>query len=117
MVHKGTTPDTRDMPNCACPAASLTSLRFADGLVLLRCAAHEQQAWYVDGRPAERHEVLPALKGLFVDRRGERAGRGAPARRVVQLPEAAPALPEDVDSARLTALLRARGLPGDWAVA
>lgn len=105
------------MTTCACPATSLASLRFADGLVLLRCSAHEQQTWYVDGRPAERHEVLPVLKELFVDRRGERAGRRAPARQVVQLPEAAPAVPEKADNARLTALLQARGLSGTWVVA
>ncbi|MCW2679893.1 MAG: hypothetical protein JWM62_1294 [Frankiales bacterium] len=111
------------MTSCACPAASLTSLRFADGLVMLRCAAHEQQAWFVDGRAAERHEVLPALRDLFVDRRrGERsAGRVRPARpRVLQMQEPAPheVVPVEADdSERLTALLRARGLSGSWAVA
>lgn len=108
------------MTTCACPATSLASLRFADGLVMLRCASHELQTWYVDGRPAERHEVLPALKDLFVDRRGERRSTPAPARRVVRLsePVAYDAGPADTDdSARLTALLQARGLSGTWAVA
>lgn len=107
------------MTRCHCAAASLTSLRFADGLVLLRCAAHEQQTWFVDGRPAERHEVLPALRELFEDRRGERStGRTPAARpRVVRLPEAAPVEADTDDGARLTALLHARGLSGTWVVA
>lgn len=109
------------MTRCQCPATSLTSVRFADGLVMVRCSAHEQQAWLVDGQPAEKHQVLPALKDLFVDRRGERSTsrRTASKQRVVRLPETTPyeAVPADADdSARLTALLHARGLSGTWAV-
>lgn len=106
------------MTSCACPAASLASLRFADGLVLLRCSSHESQTWFVDGRPAERDEVLPALKELFAERRGERSPspRTTPPARVIRM--TAPVLPADGDdSTRLTALLHARGLSGSWAVA
>ena len=107
------------MTSCACPASTLTSLRFADGLVMLRCGAHEQQAWFVDGRQAEQHEVLPALRDLFTVRRGERREslRPAPRPRVVQLQEPEAPVLEGDDSERLTALLRARGLSGSWAVA
>jgi len=122
MVDTVPTPDTPDMTSCACPAASLASLRFTDGLVMLRCASHEQQAWFVDGRPAERDQVLPALKELFVDRRGERRTSRVTAARPrvlrMQEPVAYDAVsPEADDSARLTALLHARGMSGTWAVA
>ena len=110
------------MTSCVCPATSLASLRFADGLVMLRCASHEQQTWFVDGRPAERDQVLPALKELFVDRRGERRTSRVTAARPrvlrMQEPVAYDAVsPEADDGARLTALLHARGMSGTWAVA
>lgn len=121
MVHLAQAPETYHMNSCACPAASLVSLRFAEGLVLLRCTAHEQQTWYVDGQPAERPEVLPALKDLFLGCRGERrTGRRTTLRpRVRRLhePVAYDATPDAGDDERLTALLHSRGLSGTWAVA
>lgn len=121
MAHMHPSADTGDMSRCACPAASLTSLQFADGVVMLRCGAHEHQEWFIDGRPAQRHEVLPALKDVFVGRRGERSSsrRHAVRRSVVRQPQ--PTSYEQVPTGaaateQLNALLRARGLSGTWSV-
>ncbi len=121
MAHKPAEPDTQDMAPCSCPPAALTCVRFADGVVMVRCGVHEQQSWSVDGRPAGRDDALAALKGVFVERRGERRTGRAPSPRpqVIRMtePVAYDVAPEAGDDARLTALLRARGLSGTWAVA
>ena len=107
------------MTGCPCPAGSLAQVSFADGVVMLRCAAHEMQRWCLNGHPVERDVALGMLKDLFLARRGERSGT-PPRPRVLRLP-AAPSYdlpsPEAEDGARLTALLHARGLSGTWAVA
>ena len=103
------------MSTCACPRATLTSLTFADGIVLVRCRAHEQQTWVVDGRPMTAAAALPVLKDLFVEQRG----KGRRPRSVRRKPPAAPpreAMPDTVVDERLTALLNARGVPGSWKV-
>ena len=117
------------MNRCACPASSLTSLEFAHGVVMQRCMSHEQQSWTVDGRLADARTVRSLLKDLFVEARGQRRSTvGARPRRVGHLnapardrtTSGAPAAGVDVDAGadeQLTALLRARGLQGSWAVA
>ena len=109
------------MNSCACPASRLTSVAFAHGVVMQRCRAHETQTWTVNGRPADGRTVRSLLKDLFVETRGlTRTSRPAPAQKVVapsaqrnaeREEEVTPGLDE-----QLTALLRARGLQGSWAV-
>lgn len=124
------------MSTCSCSPSSLATVRFASGLVLVRCATHEQQAWQVEGRTTDRAEALAGLRQLFVDSR-RRTAADAPTRRRAA---AAPAdltvvgtstAPESWGSSddpdagtyptpssdQLTALLRSRGLQGSWAVA
>ena len=108
------------MTSCPCPPASLTSVCFAEGVVLVRCSAHEQQSWFVDGQEVARTEALTALKDLVVARRGERRTAATSRRpKVIRMQEpVAYDVPAEADDAeRLTALLRARGLSGTWAVA
>lgn len=102
------------MTSCACPPSTLTSLTFAEGIVLVRCRAHDQQAWVVEGRVMETAAALPALKDVFIEQRGK-GGRPSTVRRKppVRVRREAPVgAVED----RLTALLNARGLPGSWTV-
>lgn len=123
------------MSLCSCPPDALTSVAFADGTVLLRCGAHERQAWLVDGEPAPRQAALDGLRALFTEQRYQRARRPRrPRPAVVDLVVPAPRMvppavvrldPPRVDAHQrdrrdgelLTALLQARGLPGTWAVA
>jgi hypothetical protein len=113
MVQNGASPDTRRMRTCPCPESALTCVRIADA-VLLRCSAHDVQRWAVDGRPAERADVLRRLRGVFDERRGrDRSPRPAPRPRVVRLPDPLTGTPEE----QLSALLRARGLAGSWSLA
>lgn len=111
------------MSSCSCSAASLTSVAFDGGIVLQRCGTHEAQRWTLDGREVARTEALHRLRSLFTSARRQRAGQSVPAApRVRPAPRVrAPqvtTLPADAPTdERLTALLRARGLQGSWAVA
>ena len=106
------------MNSCACPASRLTSVAFAHGVVMQRCRSHETQAWTVNGRPAAAPAVRSLLKDLFIETRGRtRTSRPAPVQ-----PVAAPRAERAADPTagldeQLTALLRARGMQGSWAVA
>ena len=106
------------MPSCPCAPADLTRVRIADAVELLRCSAHDLQRWVVDGEPVGREAVLHRLRGVFDDRRGERRSSrlAPPLPAVVRLPEPAAALAGTADE-QLTALLRARGIEGSWALA
>lgn len=121
------------MSSCSCPAASLTSVSFDHGMELRRCGAHDTQQWVVDGQVRDRTEVLTTLREAFLARRAQRR----PATRLPTpdapppaLPAALPAapaaaappvrieLPDDATAEQaLTALLRARGVDGAWAIA
>lgn len=115
MVPVPIRPDTAEVTECACLADSLTSVRFAGDVVMLRCAVHDVQRWVVDGRPAAREDVLPILRGVFGECRGERrTSRNALPLRRRCAPQRTPAGTPDE---QLTAVLRARGVPGAWAVA
>ena len=127
----------QDMPSCGCARPALTSLTFGPGILLLRCAAHEDQSWVVDGVETESVDALASLRGVFVERRGHRqpaTTTAHPQRRRTDVPvqpAARPAArttsstaataprqssPVPTD-AQLTAALRARGLTGSWSVA
>ena len=111
------------MSSCSCSPHALSSVTFGNGIVLVRCPAHEAQRWLVDGRPVEVTVALGRLRALFAEHRSraprEPAPRqAAPQRRVIQLPQPTSAeQPVRVDDDALTALLHARGLSGTWAVA
>lgn len=111
------------MSSCCCSAASLTSVAFDGGMVLQRCGTHEAQRWTLDGREVARTEALHRLRTVFTSARGQRPGESGPAAprvrpsRRVRAPQLV-TLPADAPTdERLTALLRARGLQGSWAVA
>jgi hypothetical protein len=120
MVETGAGPDNGRMSMCPCPPSSLTAVSFDRGLRLLRCGVHEQQGWELDGRPVDRADVLDNLRSVFADRRGQRrtGNLAAPAR---QSPRAAAPTADVIQLPHtdegLTALLRARGLTGAWAIA
>lgn len=102
------------MTSCSCPDSALTSLTFADGIVLVRCRVHEHQTWVVEGQPMATDAALPALKDLFVEQRGKGGrARTVPRKAPVRAPREVPAAAVDD---RLTELLNARGLPGSWKV-
>lgn len=109
------------MLSCPCSPEGLTAVRFDGGVVMLRCGLHDQQRWLVHGRPTLRADVLPVLRNLFADRRGE-PRRTHPAPKPVKVVRRASpayaAVPAGAgDDERLTVLLHARGLSGSWAVA
>lgn len=103
------------MTPCACAPTALTCVRFGDGVVLLRCAAHDVHGWFVDGSAVPRATALALLKDAFGT-----VGPAAPAPvrrpRAVRRPRPAVDPRAGVDE-QLTALLHARGLQGSWAVA
>jgi hypothetical protein len=126
MVELTRSRDSSAMSSCTCSPEILATLAFSNGLVLLRCPAHETQQWLVDGEPVERSVAFAGLRARFVEQRvDQRVDSSArPARRrarVIRLPEPvvhpAPVLSGRVDDESLTALLRSRGLTGTWAVA
>lgn len=113
------------MSSCSCPRTALTAVTFDNGAVLLRCLAHEQQRWLVEGREVSISEALGRLRDAFVAGRSRRPAVGAPGSKEVRMPDtpavdpcaqAPQATGRGVD-ADLTALLHARGLSGSWAVA
>lgn len=108
------------MSPCTCAVHELTAVRFAQDVVLLRCARHEQQAWTVAGRPASAARAHAVLRAVFDEgrsRRGQR--RTTPRHHVVRLtPAPPPATTAEATTAEaLTALLHARGLEGSWSLA
>jgi hypothetical protein len=110
------------MSSCTCSPEILATVSFSNGLVLLRCPAHETQQWLLDGEPVDRSEAFAGLRARFVEQRVEHGTRPARRRaRVIRLPEPVvhpePVLSGRVDDESLTALLHARGLTGTWAVA
>ena len=116
---------SQDMSSCSCPRADLTAVTFDGGAVLLRCLAHEQQRWLVDGREVPSSQAMGLLREAFVAGRTRRAVRSTPRPTTVRMPDApdvdpyppSPRLTGRDASADLTALLRARGISGSWAVA
>ena len=112
------------MSSCSCPRTALTAVTFAGGAVLLRCLAHEQQRWLVDGSEVRTSDALALLRDAFVAGRTRRPAAGTPRRKVVRMPDT-PAVdpypqapsPSGATDADLTALLRSRGISGSWAVA
>lgn len=114
VVERAHVRDTWRMTSCACPESTLTSLTFADGVVLVRCRVHELQTWVVEGRAMGTDAALPVLKDLFVEHRGKGGRpRAVPRKAPVRAPREMPAAAVDE---RLTKLLNARGLPGSWTV-
>lgn len=113
------------MSSCSCPRAALTAVTFDGGAVLLRCLAHEQQRWLVEGREVATSEALGLLRDAFVAGRSRQPAPGTPRPKVVRMPDALavdpyPSTPQPTGrgaDADLTALLHARGLSGSWAVA
>jgi hypothetical protein len=116
---------TRSMSTCGCAPATLTSVAFANGVVLQRCRTHEVQTWTGGDRATSGTAPLPALKDLFVQERGHGKRPAAAARRARVARPAAPrpaaaapdVRPEAPSDDLLTALLNARGLSGAWTVA
>lgn len=118
------------MPLCGCPTSTLTAVTFERGLALLRCGAHEEQVWTVDGQPISVADAHARLRVAFSDARSQ-TGRTGPRAcgRVVNLHTQRPGAtrtsrPATVDVSsmlgadeRLTALLNAHGLHGSWSVA
>lgn len=112
------------MSSCSCPRTALAAVTFANGAVLLRCPAHEQQRWLVEGHEVSSADALALLRDAFVAGRTRRAEPGSRRHKVVRMPDT-PAVdpypqtpvPTGDDSADLTALLRSRGLTGSWAIA
>lgn len=104
------------------------TVTFGDGVTLVRCSAHEQQYWVVDGAPTDSPLALARLRDLFQARRGQGRPRGPVRETVIRLDRGTAASADAVyptvvlpagssTDAQLTALLRARGLEGSWAVA
>ena len=113
------------MSSCCCPRAALAAVTFDNGAVLLRCTAHEQQRWLVEGREVATSEALGLLRDAFTAGRSRRPEPPTRRHRVVRMPDTAavdpyPQAPVPTGrgaDADLTALLNARGLTGSWAVA
>ena len=113
------------MSSCSCPRTALTAVTFDGGAVLLRCLAHEQQSWVVDGREVTASDAMALLRDSFVAGRSRRPAPGTRRHKVVRMPDTPavdpyPQTPQPTGrgaDADLTALLNARGLSGSWAVA
>lgn len=104
------------MTRCACAPTALTSVRFGDGVALVRCGAHDAQGWFVGGSAVDRDTALALLKKAFGA--PPRAAVARPVRRPKPVRRPRPTVdPRAGIDEQLTALLRGRGLEGSWAVA